>query len=246
LERRCLYASNMHLAIYSGQTNLTHFDESTGSDIPMGLTLYALMKHLLTDVTMSITEPVANVVKGQLPVAGASLSYKPQPQCIEDLIRKGINCVVDEVDGKYFITQMTAYKKASKLARINNVKTIHAIRKDLPPLLKDLLQKKALGSIINEARRRVDKYMEQWTVRDDNPMHGIFTSVGTKPFFDETTNVLYIYLDVTFVGIIEKIQIPIIVKVIHPKRRTAQKGKTQEEKRRTEQTGKKVKRRRTF
>jgi hypothetical protein len=54
--------------------------------------------------------------------------------------------------------------------------------------------------------------MEQWTVRDDNPMHGIFTSVGTKPFFDETTNVLYIYLDVTFVGIIEKIQIPIIVK----------------------------------
>ena len=206
------YASNMHTAIYSGQTNLTHFDESVGADIPMSSVLYALVNHLVIDTTMSITEPMANTVKGQLPVAGAELSYKPQPAHIEELIRKGVNCIVDESDGKYFITQMTSYKKSSKLTRINNVKTIHAIRKALPPLLKDLLQNKALSSIVNEARRRVEFYMEKWEVRDDNPRDGIFTSIDVKPFFDETENILYIYISVVFVGIIEKISIPIIVK----------------------------------
>ena len=122
-----------------------------------------------------------------------------------------INTIIKETDGIYFIDQLTSYKAASKLTRINVVKPIHRMRKDLPKILKDLLQHKATTNIINQARVRTERYMTKWKVREDNLVDGIFSEIIVTPVFIQEELKLIISIAVTPIGTIEKIEIPITV-----------------------------------
>jgi hypothetical protein len=167
--------------------------------------------HLDVDNNISITEPAANVVKGQLPVASVKLSYLAKSKDIEKLRRVQINTIIKETDGIYFIDQLTSYKAASKLTRANVVKPIHRMRKDLPRLLKDLLQHKATTNIINDAQFRTERYMARWHVQEDNLVDGIFEEIVVTPVFVQEELKLIISIAVTPIGTIEKIEIPITV-----------------------------------
>jgi hypothetical protein len=171
----------------------------------------ALLNHLQTDEEISITEPMANIVKGQLPVAGAKLSYIAKSADIEKLRGVQINTIIKEIDGIYFIDQLTAYKSASKLSRINVVKVIHRMRKDLPKILKDLLQRKALENVLLSAKTRTEKYMARWLVTDNNTTDGIFSEVNVTPMFVEEELKLIVSVAVRPIGTIEKIEVPITV-----------------------------------
>jgi DNA polymerase III delta prime subunit len=197
--------------MYSGQNNDNHYVAELGSRISCPNSLYALLDHLDIDSTISITEPVANIVKGQLPVAGADLSYTAKSADIEKLRGVQINTIIKEIDGVYFIDQLTAYKSASKLSRINVVKVIHRMRKDLPKLLKDLLQRKALENIILAAKSRTEQYMSRWLVTDNNTVDGIFSEIEVTPVFIEEELKLIISIAVRPIGTIEKIEVPITV-----------------------------------
>jgi len=209
---RVFYSSNMHMMIYAGQHNTEHYDKTTKKLITMPLSYYALYNHLTIDTTISITEPVANIDKGAMPVSGYKSSYTPSSFEIESLRQRQINSLNIEIDGIYLLTQETGYKRNSKLSRANNVKTLHRIKKDLPRLLKDLLQLKAIVSIMGQATARTEYYMQKWEIRPDNITDGIFEEIQIEPKFDENSNVLFLNVSVDFVGIIEKINIPIIVK----------------------------------
>jgi len=212
VREKIIYMSNMHAAIYSGQHNTKFYDVNQQKYTTMPLSYFALQNHLTVDNTMSITEPVANTDKGAMLVSGYTASYEPSSLQLEKLRQRQINTLNIEKDGIYLLTQETAYKRNGKLSKINNVKTLHRVRKDLPALLKDLLQLKSTSNIINEAVKRTEYYMERWTVREDNLIDGIFEEVVVTPHFDEASNTLYLYLNVKFIGIIERINIPIIVK----------------------------------
>jgi hypothetical protein len=206
-----VYLSSYNTALYSGQWNDNHYQEKMGSRISVSPSYYAMLNHLLTDEQISITEPMANIVKGQLPVAGAKLSYIAKSADIERLRGVQVNTIIKEIDGIYFIDQLTAYKSASKLSRINVVKVIHRMRKDLPKLLKDLLQRKALESIILSAKTRTEKYMNRWLVTENNTIDGIFTEINVTPFFVEEELKLIVSIAVRPIGTIEKIEVPITV-----------------------------------
>ena len=207
-----LYQSSFNNALYSGQWNLKHYDEYSGKNIPMSMSYYMMIDHLKIDNTMSITEPVAGIVKGQLPVSNVQLSYVPSSKDIEKLRFQQINTIIKESDGIYVIDQLTMYKKASKLSRINVVKVIQSMRKDLPPLLKTFIQVKETNNNISTIQSIVSNYMDKWkvTTGTTNP-DAIFSDVSVSTTFLPEDYTLIVTIKVTPIGTIEKISIPIIV-----------------------------------
>ena len=103
------------------------------------------------------------------------------------------------------------YKKLSKLSKGNIVKTIHRIRKDIPPKLKHILQKKAIGNKINEATDIVKEYLKKWEISDTNINNGLFQEVTVSGAYNEETGKLRINVTLNPVGTIESIEVPIIV-----------------------------------
>jgi len=206
-----VYLSSFNTALYSGQNNDNHYLPQTGTRITCPSSYYAMLNHLNTDEQISITEPMANIVKGQLPVAGAKLSYIAKSPHIEKLRGVQVNTIIKEIDGIYFIDQLTAYKSASKLSRINVVKVIHRMRKDLPKILKDLLQRKALENVLFSAKTRTEQYMARWLVTDSNTTDGIFSEIDVTPLFVEEELKLIVSVAVKPIGTIEKIEVPITV-----------------------------------
>ncbi len=207
-----LYQSSFNNALYSGQWNLKHYDEFSGKNISMSMSYYMMIDHLKIDNTMSITEPVAGIVKGQIPASNIQLSYIPSSADIEKLRFQQINTIIKESDGIYSIDQLTMYKKASKLSRINVVKVIQVMRKDLPPLLKSFIQVKETNSNVSTIQSIVSNYMDKWKVTTGatNP-DAIFSNVSVSTTFLSEDYTLIVTIKVTPIGTIEKISIPIIV-----------------------------------
>ena len=208
--KEVLFQSSYNSALYTGQINKTH-RTANNLRIYMPLSYYAMMAHLRIDNQYSITEPVANMVKGTLASTTLNLTYAPTSLEIEKLRNAQINAVIVEPDGTYIIDQLTMYKKASKLSRINIVKVIHRIRKDLPRLLKDLLQTKSIGSIIDIAVSRTETELAKWVITPENVKDGIFESATVKATFNDATYKLRLTITVKPVGTLESIDIPIIV-----------------------------------
>ena len=205
-----LFQSSYNSALYSGQMNKTHMTDSN-IRMYMPMSYYAMRAHLRIDNAYSITEPVANMIKGVLDSTSLNLTYAPTSLEIEKLRNEQINTVIVEPDGTYIIDQLTMYKMASKLSRINVVKVLHRIRKDLPKLLKDLLQTKATGSVVETAVRRTEKELNKWLVTPENSADGIFKTVSVKASFNEETYKLRLTITVNPIGTLESIDIPIIV-----------------------------------
>ena len=207
-----LYQSSYNNVLYSGQWNLNHYDEFIGKNIAMSPTYYMMINHLKIDNTISITEPVAGMVKAQLPVSNVKLSYIVSSADIKKLRDVQINTIIKETDGIYCIDQLTMYKKASKLSRINVVKVIQLMRTDLPKLLKPFIQLKETNNIISQVLSTVNNYMSKWIVTGNNSNPDeIFEMVSVNATYLKDEYKLIVSVRVKPIGTIEKIDIPIIV-----------------------------------
>lgn len=201
--------SSYNSMIYSSQHNKTHFDSKTKQTHKIPSCFYALLDHLYVDKNISITEPVANIDKGIIRTSNLKLSHEIYSEDIADLRKLQINCIVTDGSDQYFIDQLTAYKKTSKLSLANVVKTLQYIQTILPKKLKKYLQKKetdvALTSnVLNDVQEVLKPYKSS-TNSDDS----IFKDVSINPSFNN--EVLTIAIRVTPAGTTEKINIPIIV-----------------------------------
>lgn len=205
-----LYQSSYNSMLYSGQMNKTHTTPK-GAKIYMPFSYYAMCAHLRVDNNYSITEPVANIEKGIFETDNLNLTYAPTSLEIEDLRNVQINTAIVEPDGTYIIDQLTMYKKASKLSRGNIVKVLHRIRKDLPKVLKSLIQLKETKDIRDTAIRRAETELAKWKVTTENYTNGIFSEVSVKGTYDSSTYKLRLSITVKPIGTIESIDIPIIV-----------------------------------
>jgi len=211
MRKERLFMSSYNTMLYSGQQNKTHKMDN-GLMRYMPTSYYALAAHLRVDNDYSITEPVANIEKGTIDTEVLNLTYAPDSLAIEELRNLQINTIIDEPDGTYIIDQLTMYKKLSKLSRGNVVKVLHRIRKDLPKLLKDLIQKKDTENIMDKAITRCNKNLNKWEVgNDEGTNDGVFRSISVKGMFNEQTYKLRLTVTVNPVGTIESIDIPIIV-----------------------------------
>ena len=205
-----LYQSSYNSMLYSGQMNKTHTTPK-GNKIYMPFSYYAMCAHLRVDNNYSITEPVANIEKGVLETDNLNLTYAPTSLEIEALRNVQINTAIVEPDGTYIIDQLTMYKKASKLSRANIVKVLHRIRKDLPRVLKSLIQQKETKDIRDTAIRRAESELAKWKVTTENYADGIFSEISVKGTYDDSTYKLRLSVTAKPIGTIESIDIPIIV-----------------------------------
>ena len=195
--------------LYSSQQNKTHFDSATKQTHKLPASFYALLDHLYVDQNMSITEPVANIEKGIIRTTNLKLSHEIYSEDIADLRKLQINCIVTDESDNYFIDQLTAYKKLSKLSLGNVVKTLQYLQILIPKKLKKYVQKKetdvaVTSNVLNEVQDILKPYKVSVNSED-----AIFKDVVVNPSF--SNNILTIAIRVTPAGTTEKINVPIIV-----------------------------------
>ena len=187
-----------------------YYDPYNNRTIKLPLSFWLMDSHLYVDTVMDLTVPVAGLNGGAVRTSIKNPTYIPNIEEAKELSKYQINPLVKTADGTYFfVEQKTFYKRSSYLQRANYVKFLNKIKKDLYPRLYDLLQRKATPAIIQMARRRVEDYLSNFTV--DKPTMGILEKYEVIVEFDKSTNALNVIIKLWFVGIIEEVNVTLML-----------------------------------
>jgi len=163
----------------------------------------------MVDGQYFIAEPVAGIEKGAIPDP-MKLVYRPNHTERGDLIEAELNPTIYEKDGKYFLTQLTTYKRLSILKRLHAAKFVAFVRKTIPPMLKDILQRKATPFWINQAHVRVNNFLKKY--RDaTSEIYTVLESFSVNVDFDDVNSELNVYIKMKPLRVIERINVFIIV-----------------------------------
>ena len=186
------------------------FDQYTGRWTYMSPVYHAIERHLYCDGVYFIGEPVANIEKGAI-AENIELSYKANHTERGDLLDVELNPVIVEPQGKYILSQLTTWKRLSVLKRGHVAKFVAYIRKVIPTLLKDILQRKATTYWINQANFRVNEFLSQFVENPSLERYSILKSFDVSVEFDDIRSELNIYCNITPIRAIERINVYIIV-----------------------------------
>lgn len=170
---------------------------------------HAIQRHLYCDGVYFLSEPVAGIEKGAIedPIV---LSYKGNHTSRGDLGDVELNVTIDEPDGIYFLTQFTTWKRYSVLKRGHVAKFVAYLKKSMPPLLKDLLQRKATQFWINQATIRVNSFLNNFL---EGPIerYASISKYSSSVVFDEQSSTLDVYISIWPLRAIERINVTISV-----------------------------------
>lgn len=185
------------------------FDPFTGEWIWMTPVYHALERHLYCDGAYFLAEPVAGIEKGAIsePI---TLAYKANHTERGDLQDKELNMVIVEPQGKYILTQLTTWKRLSILKRLHVAKFVAYVRKVIPTLLKDILQRRATQYWIGQAQLRVSNFLGRF-LESSVERYSVLKSFNVNVVFDEISSELNVYIDMTPIRAIERINVFIIV-----------------------------------
>jgi len=186
------------------------FDNNTGKRFYMTPVYHAIERHLYTDGIYWLSEPVAGIEKGAISDA-IKLAYKANLTKLGDLIESEMNPVISEPDGIYILTQFSCWKRLSIMKRLHAVKFIHFIKKALPPLLKDILQRKATQYWINQCKVRINSFMNQYLESPTSDKYSTLKSYSTIVNFDDVKSEINAVVSITFIRAIERINVNILV-----------------------------------
>ena len=185
------------------------FDAFTGERIWMNPVYHALERHLYCDGAYFIAEPVAGIEKGAI-AEPIELAYKSNHTERGDLMDAELNCIIVEPQGKYILTQFTTWKRLSVLKRLHVAKFIAYIRKVIPTLLKDILQRRATQYWIGQAQFRVANFLSKF-LESSVERYSVLKSFNVAVSFDDVASELNVIIDVTPIRAIERINVFIIV-----------------------------------
>ena len=185
------------------------FDPHTGtSKYWFTPVFHAIEQHLYVDDKYWIAEPVAGIEKGAISES-IKLTYKPAVVKMNVLMDKEVNVTISEPDGKYFLTQFTTWKRLSVLKRAHAVKFVHYVKKSLPPLLKDILQRKATPFWVKQVDARINGFMSPFTA--SNGRFAAITGFSAASQFDEARSEINVVLTIKPIRAIEAINVRIVV-----------------------------------
>jgi hypothetical protein len=184
------------------------FDIFTGEYIWMSPVYHALTRHLYCDGAYFIAEPVAGIEKGAI-TDSIELAYKANHTERGDLQDKQLNMVIVEPAGKYILTQLTTWKRMSVLQRLHVAKFVAYMRKVIPTLLKDILQRKATQYWIGQCNYRINNFLTQF-LESDNERYSILKTFSVNVVFDDVRSEINAYIDITPIRAIERINVYII------------------------------------
>lgn len=184
-------------------------DKYTGEQMWITPAYHAMERHLAVDALYFIGEPVAGIEKGAIsdPI---QLAYRTNHAERGDLQDAELNMTIVEPQGKYFLTQLTTWKRLSILKRAHAAKFVCYCRKMIPTLLKDLLQRKATTYWINQAQTRVEYFLRKFT-NAAVERYQILESYSANVEFDSTASELNVYIELVPLRVIERINVFITV-----------------------------------
>jgi len=185
-------------------------DSHTGKRFSITPVYHAIERHLSTDDDYWISEPVAGIEKGAIsePI---DLVYKANVTKLGDLIERELNPVITEPDGTYILTQFSTWKRLSIMKRLHVVKFIHFLKQSIPPLLKDILQRKATPYWISQAETRVDSHMRQFLSTSTIDRYATIESYNAVVQFDDVRSEINVVLSIKPLRAIERINVNILV-----------------------------------
>lgn len=184
-------------------------DPYTGERMRINPCYHAIARHLYVDDKYFIGEPVANIEKGAIsePI---ELVYKANHTQRGDLIDYELNPVIVEPQGTYILSQLTTWKRLSILKRLHAAKFTAFVKKSIPPMLKDILQRKGTDFWINMAKTRIDNFMGRF-VNQSTDRYYILSDYSVNVDFDETAQELNVKISMKPLRVIERINVSIIV-----------------------------------
>jgi len=185
------------------------FDTFTGEYMWVNPVYHAIERHLYCDSVYFLAEPVAGIEKGAIGQK-IELSYKGNHTQRGDLQDKNLNMVIVEPQGKYILTQLTTWKRLSVLQRGHVAKFVAYIRKEIPKLLKDILQRRATAYWIGQAQYRTTEFLSKF-LESSVERYSALKTFTVSTVFDDVRSELNVYIDITPIRSIERINVFIIV-----------------------------------
>ena len=170
---------------------------------------HAIERHLVIDGNYFLAEPVAGIEKGAI-TEPIELVYKANHTERGDLIDAEMNVTIVEPDGKYILSQFTSWKRLSILKRLHAAKFVAFVRKMVPPLLKDLLQRKATDFWKEQGRMRVENFLGKYMGGDVEALN-VLSDYSVSVEFDEIGSELNVYIMLKPLRVIERINVYISV-----------------------------------
>lgn len=184
-------------------------DEYTGEMMTISPVYHAIECHLAVDGNYFLAEPVAGIEKGAI-AEPIELVYKANHTERGDLLDAELNVTIVEPDGKYFLSQFTSWKRLSILKRMHAAKFVAFVRKMVPPLLKDLLQRKGTPFWVGQGQLRVDNFLSTYMGNDVEALN-VLTDYSANVVFDEDSSEINVYIMLKPVRVIERINVYISV-----------------------------------
>lgn len=181
-------------------------DNYTGRMIWMSPVYHAIQNHLNVDNKYFIAEPVANIEKGAINDE-IKLAYQTNHTTRGDLLDRELNFTIVETDGVYFSSQFTTWKRYSALKRQHIAKFTAYVNKQLPKILKDVVQRKATAYWLSQAKFRVDNFFSKFVDGISTDRYACINSFTTTIDFDKTRSELNIYVEFVPILSIERINV---------------------------------------
>lgn len=186
------------------------FDTYTGNTIWMSPIYHVIDRQLNTDLKYFLAEPVAGIEKGNIS-QNMTLAYYANHTQRGDMLDKELNFTIKEPDGQYFSTAITTYKRMSVLKNQNVAKFVSFLRKKIPPLLKDILQRKGTSYWIEQGRSRTYSFLSSFLENPSNERYSILKSFEVNLNYNKEREELNVYLKIRPVRTIQRINVFIIV-----------------------------------
>lgn len=185
-------------------------DVNTGKRFWITPVYHAIEQHLSVDSKYWIAEPVAGIEKGAIQES-VELAYRANITKLGDLLEAEMNPIIVEPDGIYILSQFSTWKRLSIMKRLHVVKFVQFLKKRIPTLLKDILQRKASVYWINQCGLRVNGLMNTFLETASSQRYIALKEYTTVIAFDDVRSEINVTLTITPIRAIERIHVNIIV-----------------------------------
>ncbi len=181
-------------------------DSYTGRKFWISPVYHAIQAHLNVDNQYFIAEPVANLEKGAINDE-IKLSYNTNHTTRGDLQDRELNYTIVESDGVYFSTQLTTWKRYSALKRQHIAKFTSYLFREIPKVLKNIIQRRATQYWLTQAQSILNNFMLKFQDGVATDRYACISSFNVALDFDKTRSELNVYITYAPILSIERINV---------------------------------------
>jgi len=181
-------------------------DNYTGRKFWMSPVYHAIQVHLNTDNNYFLGEPPCNIEKGAIGDE-IKLAYYTNHTTRGDLLEKELNYTISEANGVYFPTQFTTWKRFSALKRQHISKFVSYLKRQIPTILRDVIQRKATQYWLSQAQFRMNNFFLKYLDGASTDRYACINSFSVNIEFDKQRSELNVYVTFAPILSIERINV---------------------------------------